>query len=85
MRGRFVNIISHLQKSAPVTKHALFLMIQKGGRTLGLHRFSRLVHGVSIAFFCPGRQQSNRDQTRFGLVVTPRFGVPRRVVIGEGR
>ena len=80
-----MKIIPHLQKSAPVTKHALFPMIQSGVRTLGPHRVSRLVHRGSIALFCAGRQQPNRERSRLGLVVNPRLGVPRRVVIGEGR
>ena len=80
-----MKIIPLLQKSVPVTKHALFPMIQSGGRTLDLHRVSRLLHSGTKALFCAGRQQLNRESPRFGLVVTPRLGVPRRVVIGEGR
>ena len=80
-----MNIIAGVQKAGPVTKHALLPMIQRGGRTLGPHRVSRSVQDALIALFCAGRQQSQRDQTRFGSVVTPRLGAPRRVVIGEGR
>ena len=80
-----MKIILLLQKSVPVTKHALFPMIQSGGRTLGLHRVSRLLQMGAMALFCAGRQQPNRERPRFGLVVPQRLGVPGRVVIGEGR
>ncbi|OUW78026.1 MAG: hypothetical protein CBD74_11290 [Saprospirales bacterium TMED214] len=60
-------------------------MIQSGGRTLGLHRVSRLFQSSTIAWLYAGLRQPNRERPRFGLVVTPRLGVPRRVVIGEGR
>ena len=80
-----MNIIAGVQNAGPVTKHALLPMIQSGGRTLGLHRVSRLLHSGTKSLFCAGRQQVNRESPRFGLVVTPRLGVPRRVVIGEGR
>jgi len=56
---------------------------------MGLDCVSRWIDDASIdalmALFCTRRQQSNRDISWFGAVVSPLLGMPRRVVMGEGR